>query len=105
MCETPAQADAQRAAELVPVFRGNDAVIGQLSAATDGKHRVLAATIEGATANGEHAGSEPDVATWIAYGDSISEVTQAWDGQLRDGSAIDWATARQVVLGCLAGGR
>lgn len=104
-CTPPAQEDALKAARLVPMFRGNDAVLTDVSAATDGRHRVLAAAIEGATAKGEHPESDPDLATWIAYGDSISEVTQTWDGALPDGSTVDWPVARRAALECLSGGR
>jgi hypothetical protein len=95
---------SQRAPRAVPTFRGSSAVVSNLAAASDGRYQVLAARISGATAPGEHPGSKPGLATWLAHGETIVEVTEGWNGKLPDGSTIDWPTARQVALQCLAGG-
>jgi hypothetical protein len=103
-CETPAQQYALKVEQLVPTFRGSSAVVSNLAAASDGRYQVLAARISGATAPGEHPGSKPGLATWLAHSETIVEVTEGWNGKVSDGSTIDWPTARQFALQCLAGG-
>lgn len=106
-CVDTSPGDIDTLAPQVRTYRGGGAAINRtVTLDTNGRYRLVAATITGPTKNGQHPSSHPFQAVWLLGGRDVTEVSPEWGGQLLGTDTGQWPSGvaqelRQKAIDCL----